>query len=85
MAPDHDDAEPWLDPDDDMGLWEHQGHPLTVRWLALALGQVSNPDVPVTVAYDDGTRRRELRVVHIDVSGADGRPTALVVTVASLD
>jgi hypothetical protein len=84
MAPDRDDADQWLDPNDDMGLWEHQGHPLTVRWLASALAEAGDPDLPVTIDYHDGTGWRELSVVHIDMKGAEGRPTALVFTVASL-
>jgi hypothetical protein len=35
-----DDENEWLEPDDQMGLWEHQGQPLTVRWLMVALAQV---------------------------------------------
>jgi hypothetical protein len=37
--PEHDDDD-WLDPNDLGGLWEHQGTPLTVRWLTAALGEV---------------------------------------------
>ena len=31
----------WLEPDDDMGLWEYQLHPLTVEWLKAALNSVA--------------------------------------------
>lgn len=38
----------WLEPSDTGGLWEHQGTPLTVRWLMAALGQVLTDDLSVS-------------------------------------
>jgi hypothetical protein len=32
-----DDADEWLEPEDQMGLWEHQGEQLTVRSLLVGL------------------------------------------------
>lgn len=88
----------WLDRDDEMGLWEHQGHPLTARWLAVALQQLipsAMPDamtllrstdegaeLPVEVVWYDGTTAQSLEVMHLDVRGAGGKPAALVVTVS---
>jgi hypothetical protein len=43
------DEDEWLEPDDQMGLWENQGGSLTVRELMAALGQVGTdlPSEPV--------------------------------------
>lgn len=76
---DHEDD--WLEPEDDMGLWEYQLHPLTIEWLRTALAGQSG-DLPVEVAFYDGTDIRPLVPVHIDVKGTDSRATAVVITVA---
>ena len=39
------DDDEWLEPDDQMGLWEHQGQALTVGWLMIALSQ-AGADLP---------------------------------------
>lgn len=72
----------WLN--DDSGIWEYQLGPLTTSLLAKALDEVAVADLPVEFEYYDGTGWRPLRAVHIDVKGAGGVPTSLVVTVASL-
>jgi hypothetical protein len=74
------DRDEWLDPDDDMGIWEHQGHPLSTRSLMAVLAEVD--DVPVEVEFYDGTEVRMLTVVHIDLRGRGGRATAAVLTVS---
>ena len=71
----------WLEPDDQMGLWEYQLHPLTVEWLRESLNNL--PDgLPVQVEFYDGSDVRSLRPMHIDLKGKDGRPSAIVITVA---
>jgi hypothetical protein len=70
----------WTEPDDQMGLWEHQGHQLTVRWLQLALADLE-PDAAVTIEQYDGQGGvRELRPMHIDLRGRP-RAEAVVITV----
>ncbi len=71
----------WLEPDDQMGLWEYQLHPLTVGWLREALTSLAD-DVRVHVEFYNGTEARTLRPMHIDLKGKGGRPTAVVITVA---
>ena len=39
-------------------------------------------DVPVEVEYYDGATTRTLHPMHIDVRAIDGRPSAVVITVA---
>jgi hypothetical protein len=71
----------WLEPDDQMGLWEYQLHPLTVRWLRQSLNDL--PDgLQVQVEFYDGAEVRPLRPMHIDLRGKDGVPNAIVITVA---
>jgi hypothetical protein len=82
VSPDDDQRPGWLDPNDEMGLWEFQSEPLTVRSLIAALTTANEPDLPVTVEFYDGTDSRALRPVHIDISGDRGTPTAIVLTVA---
>lgn len=73
--------EEWLEPDDQMGLWEYQLHPLTVEWLRESLDNL--PDgLPVQVEFYDGSDVRALRPMHIDLKGKDDRPSAIVITVA---
>ncbi len=71
----------WLEPDDQMGLWEYQLEPLTVGWLRQTLTSLAD-DVPIQVEFYDGTEARTLRPMHIDLKGKDDRPTAVVITVA---
>jgi len=47
------DDDEWLEPDDQMGLREHQGKSLTIGWLMVALSQAGS-DLP-----------RELLVGHL--------------------
>ncbi len=79
MADETDDG--WLEPDDQMGLWEYQLHPLTVQWLRQSLSQLPD-DLPVQVEFYDGSEVRTLRPMHIDLKGKDERPSAIVITVA---
>lgn len=91
--------EEWLEPDEQMGLWEHQGSSLTVRWLAVALAEAAEGvarealnsllahldvagDLPVEVEYFDGTTAKRLHPMHIDVRATEGKPSAIVITVA---
>jgi len=39
-------------------------------------------DIPVEVEYYDGATTRTLHPMHIDVRAIDGRPSAVVITVA---
>ena len=39
-------------------------------------------DLAVEVEFYDGSTFRPLRPMHIDLKGAPGRPTAIVITVA---
>ena len=71
----------WLEPDDEMGLWEYQLHPLTVRWLRQSLSDLPE-GLPVQVEFYDGSEVRSLRPMHIDLKGKDDRPSAIVITVA---
>jgi hypothetical protein len=75
------DESDWLHPDDDMGLWEHQGRALTVGSLIEALQQVPI-DLAVEVAWYDGTATRELHPMHLDVRASGGRPVAGLLTVS---
>ena len=78
MAPDDDE---WLEPDDDMGIWEYQLHPLTVAELRRALDGLPG-DALVEVDFYDGTdASRTLRPMHIDLKGNAGVTTAMVITV----
>ena len=64
-----------------MGLWEYQLDPLTVQWLRRSLSGL--PDgLPVQVEFYDGSVVRTLRPMRIDLKGKDGRPSAIVITVA---
>ena len=71
----------WLEPDDQMGLWEYQLHPLTVEWLRESLNNL--PDgLPVQVEFYDGSEVRPMRRMHIDLKGTKGSPSAIVIPVA---
>ena len=58
----------WLDPGDEMGLWENQGNPLTVRWLTVALQQLMPSAMPDAMklirSTDDGAAARRGRLVR---------------------
>jgi hypothetical protein len=84
MTADDARAQDWLDPDDEMGLWEFQRESLTIASLMTALNDANADHLPVEFEFYDGTGRRPLRAVHIDLKGTDGVPTAVVVTVASI-
>ena len=79
MADETDDE--WLEPDDQMGLWEYQLHPLTVQDLRQSLSDLPH-GLPVQVEFYDGSEVRALRPMHIDLKGKDDRPSAIVITVA---
>ena len=88
----------WLEPDDQMGLWENQGQPLTLRWLLVAVRQVApqfmagapdplllaDPAGDAVIEFDlyDGDGHIALAPIHLDAKGDDGVPSALVMTVA---
>lgn len=72
----------WEEPRDENGLWERQTGSLTVRSLLRALSEVSDADLPIEVAWYDGSGTRELLPMHLDVRAVMGRPTAVVLTVA---
>jgi hypothetical protein len=81
MVYDGDDTNDW-GPDNDLGgLWDSQGGALDVRRLARATASVS-PDLPVEVAFYDGTGWQPMSVVHLDVRYSEGEPAALLITVA---
>jgi hypothetical protein len=71
----------WLHPLDENGLWENQGHALTVGSLIEALRQVP-PDRLVEVAWYDGTATRQLHPMHLDVRASGSQPVAFVLTVS---
>jgi hypothetical protein len=64
-----------------MGLWEHQGRPLTLRVL---LDQNEGIlDLPIEVTVYDGTVSSPfLTPLHVDFRGPQDAPTAVVITVA---
>ena len=65
--------------EDQMGLWEHQGHPLTLQDLALARAR---PDLPIEVTVYDGAHSSDfLAPLHVDYRGPKDAPTAIVITV----
>ena len=73
------DEEGW-DPDDEMGIWEHQGEPLTVEALRRDLASL-DPDTVVTVEHYDGAGAvRALRPMHVDLR-IRPHPSAVVITV----
>jgi hypothetical protein len=76
----NDDGIEWADPDDRMGVWEHQGHPLTIRDLLTQMSE-RELDLPVEVSVYGGIRAsRALVPMHVDVRVAQGAPAALVIT-----
>ncbi|MGI8982999.1 MAG: hypothetical protein ACR2HM_00440 [Acidimicrobiales bacterium] len=81
MPPDADDE--WLDPDDQMGLWEYQLQPLTVESLRSALVSLA-VHLPVEVEFYDGSDARRLRPMHIDLKGRAGEASGFVITVVSV-
>lgn len=73
------DDEGW-DPDDEMGIWEHQGEPLTVEALRRDLANVA-PDTIVTIEHYDGAGSvSALRPMHIDLR-IRPHPPVVVITV----
>ena len=79
MPRDADDE--WLDPDDQMGVWEYQLQPLTVEALRRALASLEG-DLPGEIEFYDGSDVRRLRAMHIDLKGTAGEPSGFVITVA---
>lgn len=74
------DDEGWADPDDQMGVWEHQGEPLTVEALRTELANL-DPDTLVIIEHYDGAGGvRPLRPMHIDLRTRP-HPAAVVITV----
>lgn len=73
------DDEGW-DPDDEMGIWEHQGQPFTVEVLRRALADL-DPNAVVTIEHYDGAGGiRVLQPMHVDLR-IRPQPGALVITV----
>ena len=67
------------DADDQMGLWEHQGHPLTLQDLTLA---GAPPALPIEVAVYDGVDSSPFLVpLHVEYRGPKDAPAAIVITV----
>ena len=78
MASDDDE---WLEPEDDVELWEYQVHPLTVAELVRALDGLPS-DALVEVNFYDGTGAcRKLRPMTIDLKANLGVTDAVVITV----
>jgi hypothetical protein len=66
---------------DQMGLWEHQGRPLTLRELLRHDGRIL--DLPIEVTIYDGTGSSPfLTPLHVDFRGPQNAPSAVVITVA---
>jgi hypothetical protein len=64
---------------DQMGLWEHQGRPLTLRVLLNQNDGIL--DLPVEVTVFDGTDSSPfLTPMHVDSRGPQDAPTAVVIT-----
>jgi hypothetical protein len=77
-----DDDFEWADPHDEMGLWEHQGKPLTVRDLLTQLSE-AHLDLPVEISVYNGMRASQaLKPLHVDARVALGVLAALVITVS---
>jgi len=69
---------------DQMGLWEHQGRPLTLRQL-LAQNNDGILDLPIEVTVYDGTVSSPfLAPLHVDFRGPRDAPSAVVITVAQM-
>jgi|tagenome__1003787_1003787.scaffolds.fasta_scaffold19513042_2 hypothetical protein len=66
---------------DQMGLWEHQGQPLTLRQLLRQNDGLLDLPVEVTV-YDGINSSPFLTPLHVDFRGPRDAPTAVVITVA---
>jgi len=65
---------------DQMGLWEHQGRPLTLRELLQHDDRIL--DLPIEVTVYDGTDSSPfLTPLHVDFRGPQDAPTAVVITV----
>jgi hypothetical protein len=73
----------WAEQFDEMGLWERQTGPLTNGWLQRVLRDLPEDDLPIEIAWYDGSRIRALVPMHLDVRADSGRRAALVLTVAS--
>ena len=88
----------WREADDQMGLWENQGQPLTLRWLLAAVNQIApqfmagapdplllaDPAGDLVIELDlyEGDGHAALTPIHLDAKGDGGGPAALVMTVA---
>ena len=80
--PERSETDQWLDDWDTMGLWEYQLQPLTVGELRAALESFAD-DLAVRVEHYDGSGHvADLRPMHIDATGSEGRATSVVITVA---
>jgi hypothetical protein len=67
-----------LDPNVQGGLWEHQGHPLTLRDLQLALRDLPD-DLAIEVERLDGLGGRDRYIASsLDLRGHDRVAEALV-------
>ena len=64
-----------------MGIWEHQGRPLTLRELLWHADE--SLDLPIEVIVYDGTDSSPfLTPLHVDFRGPQSAPSAIVITVA---
>ena len=78
MASRDDEEFDWYDYDQ-MGIWEHQGRPLTLRDLVRNEGVL---DLPVEVSVYDGVSASAfLTPLHVDFRGTPEHPTGIVITV----
>jgi hypothetical protein len=81
---DRDDEDFDWSSEDQMGLWEHQGRPLTLRQL-LNQNDDSILDLPVEVTVYDGTDSSPfLAPLHVDFRGSRDAPAAVVITVTQV-
>ena len=71
----------WLEPDDLMGVWEHQGQPLTVSALRLAVEEVESNALIVIDYYDGSGNVKTVKPMHIDLRGTEGSVNSVVITV----
>jgi hypothetical protein len=65
---------------DQMGLWEHQGKPLTIRDL---VRHVELLDLPIEITVYDGIDASPfLTPLHVDYRGPQESPAAIIITVS---